>query len=122
MARTITLIHEDGGFDLLAAEDLGEAESLGTRTVLTRDGEQERHKVALPHLTETVLQLPDSYPHDENCPEGCVDGHSQALVHLVQTLTDRHSSQDKITEVRGDDVIGPKLAVLLDASFTAVEA
>lgn len=107
VARTITLVHDEGGFDLVKAEDLGKQKSLGTRTVLTPEGEQERHKVASADVTSTTIELPEDYV-----------GEPQELVHLVQTLTDRHAPETNIVVVSGDSAVGPKLAALLGATFT----
>ena len=107
MARTITLVHADGGFDLVKAEDLGKQKSLGTRTVLTPEGEQERHKVASKDVTSTTIELPEDYA-----------GEPQELVHLVQTLVDRHAPESAIAEVHGDSTVGPKLAALLGATYS----
>lgn len=115
METKLRLIHEDGGYDLLREEDMPKGtESLGTYDVETRDGTETRHKVDLEHITSTDITLPDGY---EATPV--------ALMHLVQTLTDRHSTQDRITAVQvleGDAKLGARIAALLDAEVMEVQA
>lgn len=104
MAITI-LLHHDQHYDLLRPEDAKGLESTGQFEVETREGTElrERVQIAAPD-GHTVLELPDDY-----------DASPQALLHLVQMLTDRHATEVDIVAVSGDSPIVARLAALLDA-------
>lgn len=104
MAKTLTLVHDEH-FDLLNQADAPEgAESLGTYTVLNREGEEEqrgKYLFVAPDNT-TEVELPDDYNAND----------LTAVMHLVQTLTDRHSAA--ATGVYGNDPqLTAKVAALL---------
>ncbi len=115
MPQTITFDHADGGFDLVAVEDLDGRTSLRTKEVAAPisagGGTRTAHVVEASHITRTVADFPDDY-----------DAHPQALTHYVQTLTDQHAPSDKITVVYGPDRLARKLAVLLDAEYGGADA
>lgn len=101
MPKTLRLHHTEM-FDLVRPEDLDGREALGEYTVLGRDGEETRNKV-LVEGAFTDVELPDDYA-----------GTPMELVHLVQTLTDRHSASS--TGVSGSDPkLTAKVAALLGA-------
>jgi hypothetical protein len=114
MATTIRL-HHDRHFDLLRAEDIETSDVTPTGVtfdVETRDGVEtrERVEVAAPNSI-TTIELPDGY---EATP--------QALLHLVQTLTERHSAETDIVGVSGQDAqIVARLAALLNAEVREFE-
>lgn len=95
-ARELTLktlrLYHDEHFELLRPEDAPNSKSLGTYSVIGRDGEEEirekhRRKVA---SNFTDSDLPDEFP-----------GSLQELTHFLDTVADRHS--DKVTAVSGSD-------------------
>lgn len=101
-------LHHDRHFDLLSGDEASERglESTGQFDVETRDGVQTRERVAVDAPDGfTLIELPDDY---EATP--------QALLHLVQTLTERHSAEDDVVGVSGDNQqIVARLAALLNA-------
>lgn len=115
METKLRLYHADGGFDLVRTQDVPEGtESLGEYTVETRDGSEARQKINSAAIVTTDVSLPEGY---EPTPT--------ALMHLVQFLTDRHSDMDRITQVavlEGDARLGARVAALLDAEVTEVQA
>jgi hypothetical protein len=103
MPTTLVLFH-DSHFDLVNPDDLGDQESLGVYKVLTPDGEEQRHKVAVDSPGNTTyVEVPDDF-----------QGTPIELVHLVQTLGDRHAAADNVTALSSSDpVLGRKIAALL---------
>lgn len=108
METKLRLFHSEGGYDLVRPADVPEGvETLGEYSVETRDGAEVRQKINSADIQTTDVALPEGY---EPTPT--------ALMHLVQTLTDRHSDMDRITQVavlEGDAKLGARVAALLDA-------
>jgi hypothetical protein len=104
--------HAAGGFDLVRAEDMAEGEqSLGQFDVETRNGTEAREKVDREYIAYTDTELPDDW---EPTPA--------ALMHLVASIEERHSSQDRITHVSGTDArIVARLAAMVDAEVAPYE-
>ena len=112
MSTTLHLLH-DQHFDLLGFEDAPEGgESLGSYTVLGRDGEEVRGKYRFDAPGgDTVVELPDDYDIND----------LQSVTHLVQTLQDRHS--DRVTGVECDDeAVGRKIAAFLGCDYVTTAA
>ena len=105
MAITLHL-HHDRQYDLLRPVDAEGLASTGQFQVETRDGVETRERVQFEVPNGfTVIELPDDY-----------EASPQALLHLVQTLTERHATEDDIVAVSGEsDQIVARLAALLNA-------
>ena len=104
MPKSLRLYHDEH-FDLLKPEDAPQGlSSLGTYEVLNRGGEAEqrgKYLIDAPGNT-TDVELPADYDSND----------LPAVMHLVQTLSDRHSGA--ATSVSGSDpALTAKVAVLL---------
>lgn len=114
-------LHHDRHFDLVVDESgddtstvvVGDAqyESLGTYTVQSRTGDELRHKIGVDAVANfTVIETP--LAGDTVLPI--------ELLHLAETLTDRHAAADAITGVSGDDAkLAGRLAALLGVDVVA---
>lgn len=121
MSKTLRVVH-DRQFDLVEDETAPDetpegklthngkvVRSLGTLPVVdARSGEEvERHKVLQTRkANETVLEVPDDF-----------DPTPAALMHLVQTFTDRQAPADHVVGVKGDPELGKRVAALLGTEY-----